>query len=201
MVLGILAGPSIHLWYLPFSLFTLLAFDVLRSKMNPPAMACGCALLSIVALATAAEWNAWFLEQSRPVAQYVHAANAVLIGVFLGYYRTLAVSVRSLLLLGIVAAISFATLPIPGFGVPYLIGVCVSAVVLLPDRRLPAWFNIQRLADCTLGIYLVHPFYLMLLHKLKPIWETGVPILAFVASAISICLIRSAFPNASRFAV
>ena len=199
---GILVGTSIHLWYMPFIFIILIIFDWLRDRITPRFIGYACAILAILIFITASDWRLWSLNLGAPFAQYAHAVNGALIGVFLAYYYTLPNLARSALLLIILALAAYlAVLPMPGVGVPYLLGISVSAAVLLFNRSLPGKINFNWLSECALGIYLIHPFCFMIVYKINLISGLSTPIVVFVASVVSVALLKRIAPNASKYAV
>lgn len=202
IIFGILAGPSIHLWFMPFIFFALLAFDWLRDRVTPRLIAYACAASAILIFIMASDWRPWSLKLGAPIAQYAHAANGILIGIFLAYYYALPKLARSALLLIILALAAYLSiLPVPGVGVPYLLGVSVSAAVLLLNRTLPARINFNWLSECALGIYLIHPFCFMIIFHTGLVSGLSMPFVVFFASSVSVMLLKRIAPSASKYAM
>jgi fucose 4-O-acetylase-like acetyltransferase len=198
MASGILAGSSIHLWYLPFIFLILVLFDRLRKWISAELLGYGCALAAIAVFVTSGLWGPWSREMGAPVAQYCQAIFGVLVGVFFGRYRVMSAPWRELLLL-ILIALTLGLYFVAGIGIPYIVGTTVAAVVLLHGVRLPERFNLEWLSASTLGIYLVHPFYLRLIGKVSDVEGMAYPILAFLLSALTIVLLRRYSPRAARY--
>ena len=202
IVTGILTGPSTHLWYMPFIFIMLLAFDWLRVRLSPRLIGYASAALAIIVFITAYTWRPWSLQVGAPYAQFAHALNGVLTGVFLAYYFNLPKFYRSVLLLvNLALAMYLAILPMPGVGIPYLLAISLSAVVLLYGRYQPKGINFNWLSECTLGIYLIHPFCFMIIYYFHIVDGAGVPLVVFVASTISVMLLKRVAPGFSKYAV
>lgn len=197
---GIFVGTKFHLWFMPFIFFTLIAFDWLRSRMTPRFIGYACSALAILIFASTSDWRPWSLKLGAPFAQYAHAINGVIIGIFLGHYYALPNLVRSLLLLIILALAAYLSiLPISGVGVPYFIGVSLSAAILLFNRHFPVEINFNWLSECTLGIYLIHPLFMMIIFHGKLVTGLSIPFVVFLASIISVMLIKRIAPSASKY--
>ncbi|MCR4303429.1 MAG: acyltransferase [Gallionella sp.] len=202
IISGVLAGPSIHLWYMPFIFITLSVFDWLKNRLTPCLIGYVCAASAILIFIMAPAWRPWSLQIGTPIAQYAHAVNGVLVGNFLAYYYAMLKPVRFALLLFILAMAAYLSiLPMPGIGVPYLLGIGISAAVLLFNRFHPAGININWLSECTLGIYLIHPFCYMIIFHTKLASGLNIPLVVFLMSFLLIILLKRILPNASKYAM
>lgn len=202
IISGIFVGTRVHLWFLPFIFFILIAFDWLRNRMSPRFIGYACSTLAILIFATASDWRPWALKLGAPFGQYADAVNGIIIGAFLAHYYYMPNLVRSLLLiiiLGLAAYLSM--LPMSGVGVYYFIGVSISAAILLFNLPLPAGINFNWLSECTLGIYLIHPFYIMIFSHSELVSRLSMPFVVFLASAISVILIKRIAPSVAKYTV
>lgn len=160
IIFGILSGTSIHLWYMPFIFIALVIFDRIQERFSPRTIAYASSVFAILIMGLAYVWRPWSLHVGAPIAQYAHALEGVFVGVFLAHYFDLPKFDRSALLLVILALALYLTiLPMPGVGIPYLLAIGISAAVLLANNNRAMGLNIGWLSECTLGIYLIHPFY------------------------------------------
>ena len=164
--LGLLRGPSIHLWYLPYAFAGTLVIRLLQ-RLSAPAPgvwaaalgATGCALLAAHSALVAA------FDPQPPFAQWWYGAPAIGIGFALGYLRNLAhrrASYSLLLATGVLAACAYAgSRSDNSTALSY--GVGLGLVLAASFARIPNLPVVSRLASLTLGIYLLHPFVLIML--------------------------------------
>lgn len=196
---GILAGTSIHLWYIPFILIMVTVFDFIKKYLNGVKLAYICLLLTLLMFGTAEYWRNPSSSLGAPYGQYLHATCAVLIGVFIGNSHDLpklflTCSIVLILLTTALVALSFQSL-----GLPYLIGTAIAALVLLPEWRINPKINVNSLSECTLGIYLSHPFWVLVLYKIGIEDNFYFPFFVFSLSAIFVLLFKRIFPKVSKF--
>jgi hypothetical protein len=160
-----------------------------------------CASLVVFLFITTGYWRSWSLSLGYPWAQYVHAINGVLIGVFFANSRTLPkpflVSYVSIILI----IIFIFTLSYSGVGMPYLIGIIATASVLLPQWNWHFDFKINELSECTLGIYLSHIFWIMVVKKFCFSIDQSLPFLVFSVSAITVWSFKKFAPKLSSYIV
>lgn len=184
-LLGILAGPSIHLWYLPFMFMVLMALELWRERSSHQAWlrAAGlCAWLGASLLVLFSLRVISVRDYPYPVAQYLQVAPAVLAGVVLRSWEAWPPQRRWVLVAPLAAGLAcLAVLPaIPGVTWAYLIGLPLVAWVLLRPHGV-RW-SAQGLADCSMGIYLVHPLLLMVLNKCGSMSWGFSPAILFLAA-------------------
>lgn len=178
---AILCGPSIHLWYLPFIFFALVAADVVKKIIPDKGIAYGGFTLAILMFIAAFAWRKTSLSWGYPWAQYAHAAPGVFAGLF--YMNISCISSRRRgLMIAVLLAAAASAIYYPGVGLPYLIGMAAYAVLTLwpVDRRFS--FDLLAISKCMFGVYLVHPFPLMIANKFKLLSGVMLPIVAFLAS-------------------
>ena len=141
---AVLYGTGVHLWYLPFIFIVCLLvgrFQGIKAEWVAAAMA--------LLLFFAAPW--WkdipFLE-NPPFPQYIHVLPAVLIGLA---FRSRAPALAVLVAL-VTAWVWYVPVPIS-----YIVGAfAVLAALVIKEMR----WNVQPVADCMFGVYLLHPMAL-----------------------------------------
>lgn len=154
---GILMGTSQHLWFLPFVFAVLFALNAFKQVVGPAVLFwCGVAI-SAAMLASVDFWRPVSLNWALPLPQWVHAAPAVFIGIAIGLAGRVG---RSAAFGGPIVAAGLAVAAMtksPGLSVTYPVGVAATAIVVLAGRKwLPANWSAQPVADCMLGVYLIH---------------------------------------------
>lgn len=179
----ILSTPSIHLWYLPYIFFWIVVIDNIKA-CHPIILASLAALLVSAMLISAPVWRQW--SYAPPFEQYMHAVPAIFVGVLFAACKGISL-MKKRILLGIVmvcAAVALV-LNVEGVGVTYAVGIFAS-LVLLRERSLIQKNNqIVYLSKLTFGIYLIHPFILLVLrHFGLDLWL--LPVLGFVISTACI---------------
>jgi fucose 4-O-acetylase-like acetyltransferase len=196
-IAGVLTGPSVHLWYMPFMFAVLVMIDRIRTRIDPrlPAILCGMAVVPI--LASAAYWRFWSFTVGAPWAQYLQSVAAVLLGFFLANNPFIPWSI-TVFLLTVAGSTALAIIFVPGIGIPYFIGISVTALCLFPDWTIRPRPLINRLAECTLGIYLSHPFWNFVVTTQAHLSGTVIPLVVFTLSTLSVFLLRRLFPHWAR---
>jgi hypothetical protein len=201
-IAGILAGPSIHLWYLPFAFATVVAVGVLKPVLSPRVLAFSAASVATALLIAMPIWRPESLDCGAPVAQYLHALPPVALGALLGLQRygrfervCLAVAIAALLL---VPALGF-----PDVGVPYLVGTALVAVALAASslQLFAPGLDLRPVSGAMLGVYLVHP---LALKAVKPLLQHAPPlgvVAAFALSTLFVLVVRKAAPRAAALTV
>ncbi|MES2699826.1 MAG: acyltransferase family protein [Pseudomonadota bacterium] len=154
----IFAGPSVHLWFLPFIFAVLVLLNVAKRRVSAQGVLLVAATLAAVVLAAASWWRPVAGEFPVPVPQWAHAAAAVLLGAAFGAAgrnrgKAATVIAGVIILAGLAALVVW---PAPGVTAAYLIGVagCTAAVAL--KQWVPERWNVQPVADCMFGVYLIH---------------------------------------------
>lgn len=195
IVSAILAGTSLHLWYLPFIFIFLVLLDLARKAIPEKALAYAFMAATLVFFLTTPYWRT--LQCALPLPQYLHASGAVFCGVVLANARTVprvALVAFTLLLL---SAIVLVGLPYSGVGLTYLVGISATAFVLMPDWNVNAPKWVLWVSECTMGIYLTHVIWIKAL-GLFGVPELAVPFIAFTLSLLSVGIFKKALPQVSR---
>ncbi|WP_022980371.1 acyltransferase family protein [Ideonella sp. B508-1] len=199
----LLAGPSIHLWYLPFTFFVLLAMDIWHRSVPGPAPAWA-GLLGVFAatalLLLAAQRVLMPASLEYPFAQYLQVLPAVLLGLSLRCWNTQPPWARWLSLAGVLPGLwGLVNHPVRGTSWPYLIGFPLGLLLLRPGTQYKVPWSATPLSRATLGIYLVHPLVLMSAAKLgflvrKPV----VILLVFLMAWAAVSGVHRLLPNLAR---
>jgi len=198
---GILAGTSIHLWYLPFIFFCMVGFDWIRTQVDARVLAVVCVVTAGLLLALSRFWREPSLDLIYPYAQYAHALSGVLIGVFLANCDVLSRRDRVLAVAALLLSIAMFSASLPGVGVPYLLGVAVTALALSPAWKGCIQFDVVWLSECTFGIYLSHIFWLRLIRSSSNIPELALPFVVFAVSAATVWMLKKGAPRVARYVV
>jgi peptidoglycan/LPS O-acetylase OafA/YrhL len=187
LLAGVLAGTSIHLWYLPFIFLVLSALDVLKAHVAQRSLSLAAGVLAAGLIATAPGWRPVTLQLSYPVLQWADALAPVLVGVFLlGAAELPSVARRTLsalIVLGALAVCAFEWI-----GVPFTVGIL--AVLLVSSRYTARLIRVdlRPLSDCTFGIYLLHPLVFAFLLEWDRVPEAWLPAAIFTISLLAVWL-------------
>ncbi|GAP33879.1 acyltransferase family protein [Piscinibacter sakaiensis] len=191
---AVLAGPSIHLWYLPFVFVLLCGLDWLRPRVDPRHLALAAGGLAVAGLAGAPWWRPWTLAQPYPFLQWADGAVPALAGVFLGLAGRLAPGPRRLLLaalLGVAALVA----PQPKVGIAFVVGLGACALIA-SDRAAGRWrIDLTPLSSLSFGVYLAHSLVLVLLLRQLPLQGAALPLATFALAAAGVALLRRAAPR------
>jgi surface polysaccharide O-acyltransferase-like enzyme len=198
----LLVGSSLHLWYLPFMFVVLLALDHLRMYTHILVFSCVGAVLATLMLTSFSLWREQSLELGAPWAQHLHALAGVFVGMF---FCGLGAMQKKARVVGLSVLLTSAAVAVPaaGLGLPYIVGILTAAVCLLTSFSNYFFSREQGevifgLAQCTFGVYLVHPFFLAAARKFGFLDGAIPPVIAFFLSFLAIYMFRRFLP---RFAV
>lgn len=141
----VLYGTGVHLWYLPFIFVVCLIVGRIRGL----AAEWIAALMVLLLLLVAPWWREFTFSGEPPIPQYLHVMPAVLIGLaFRSNYAALA---------ALVALAAALVWQVPGMSISYAIGgLAVFLALLIKEMK----WNVQPIADCMFGVYLLHPLAL-----------------------------------------
>jgi hypothetical protein len=156
-IAGILAGSSLHLWFMPAMFAVLVVFNETKRVVSAKGMFWSTLIAGALMLASTPVTANSILLVSAPFAQWMHAAPAVLLGAAFGL-RTLVLGGSAAWLVATCAALASAAFSgRPEISVTYPLGIGASAVVIAHGSRfMPPRLNVQGLARCSLGIFLCH---------------------------------------------
>lgn len=205
----ILSTPSIHLWYLPYIYLVLIAIDWIKTAFSKDSIGSFSGVIAAILLLSASIWRTF--EYPVPFGQYLHALPGVFIGIYLGYYFSIKVRHRKFILLLIIASILLTVcLTIKGVGIPYLLGLLPSLLLLKQDlftkserprlgnTRLTLTKNtikiIPSIASLMFGVYLVHSIFIVILRYLG-MNDYSLPLVAFILSLAFVFIVREKLPQ------
>lgn len=189
-LLGILAGTSVHLWFLPFIFLVLVALGRIKRHVRPPLAFLGSAVLLLAILGTAEIWRPMSQTWPQPLPQWIHAIGAVFAGAAIGLTaRADRLRIPGLAL--IAAALLIAIYQgVSGVALTYGLGIpLTTAAVFLGKHWWPARWSVQPVADCMMGVYLIHPILLSVAGVLA---AHGTLLQAAIAFLLSFALIFTA---------
>jgi len=192
---AILSTPSIHLWYLPFAFISIILID--RAKyINLQVTVFVALIVATFLLLTAYFWRQW--DYVPPLAQYIHATPAILMGLVFAIQSRLS-NIQRLFILFVILMITLSLFlsDLPGVSTPYIIGILASLVLLKEKTLLPHFRIIFALSRLTFGVYLLHPLVIFLL-KHFGINDFKLPILSFLISILVIHIVYSVVPEKLR---
>lgn len=188
----ILSTPSIHLWYLPFAFFCVLALDKIKNY-NHKMVAVVAALFFTILIASAPIWRQW--TYISPLGQYMHALPAVFIGITFSLYGQLESTIKRVVcILILLALFTIIYFNLPGIGETYTVGVLASLILLRKDSFLSKNKIIIQLSKLTFGVYLIHPLFLFVLRHFG-ISSVMLPMFAFSLSMLSIFIMFKVLPK------
>lgn len=197
LVAGVLAGPSIHLWYMPFIFMCLLALDVIKSHLSQSCIAIGGGVAAFFVLSTVSLWRPMSMGLILPLPQWMHASAAIFSGVFFLYFYQVPRFVGIALLLSILSAAVYAT-SVAGVGGPYLVGLLAGALIV--SKILEGFkFNFGFLSECALGVYFVHIFVILVFSKFGVAPGVLFPFAVFFVSVLVVLTARRLFPRLARY--
>jgi len=187
-----LATPSIHLWFLPFIFFSLIAIDKFRQLVFKEWGATLIGISAILSISLAPIWLEF--DYIPPLGQYAHAIPAVLIGVFFGIIDK--AKVKMLLITGIILSVLIMVFKQQsGIGIPYLVGLIPCYFFFFNSHVINNKGSLLlKISSATLGVYLIHIFVLMVLRKLG-IVGFSLPLFAFILSLLAIIFLKTFVPK------
>lgn len=193
-VLGVLAGTSIHLWFLPFMFAILVVLNGAKPRVSRTALLWMAVVAVSALLVTAPLWQEARDAWPRPVPQWAQALPAVLGGIVVGLAAGGAGTVALGILCAALTVAAFAD--VPGISVPYAIGAIALGLATLAGRmRLPPSYNVQPLANCMFGVYLIHPLALSAFNRLVGQATFTGAALAFLVSLFVVWMAQRAVPQ------
>lgn len=195
---GIMAGPSIHLWYVPFIFICLVTLDLVRNRAPGLLLSMTCGTLATAVIASTSLWRYPSLEMGYPLAQWTFSLAAVLFGAFLLYSNHAPTPARIILVFSFLIC-AYWMIPYRNIGLPYFLGSIASVVVTSKKFANFLPFDITYLSQNTFGIYLSHMLFVNLLVKVSTIRGPLLPITAFLASAVFVLSLRKALPRLARY--
>lgn len=197
-VTAVLAGPSFHLWFLPFAaLILVLATQISRLSglLQPLTMAiCGAAGFGL--LFTSASWFPLFWDLPAPMTQWGHAIPAALLGIFVA---SIIRGGGNTLLAGVVCiwpALIARQFGISSIELAYYAGFFAIALAMILSRFWPRNLCVQPIADCMFGVYLTHIITLAIAARLVERGSIAQVAIAFALSLAGVWAARRFVPLA-----
>lgn len=191
--LGLFAGTSIHLWFLPFMFAVLFVLNRFKypSFRVPLFVAANVAMLAL----TSPLWKDQPGLAQAPVGQWLHASAAVCAGIAIGLSRG---SVRMTVVTAALIAVAVASLWFqadPLFSpLAYSVGLSALLIALFVPVRWPANLNVAPLSACMMVVYLMHPLALTVFNVVLGKGTFATSLAAFVACSIATFVLREAAP-------
>jgi len=158
---SLLVGPFVHLWFLPFlllaSLLVMPAGKLVRTERGVQVASVGLAVLG-----AAAFWISSRAGLPVPFAQWISGVPSFAFGLLVGLAMTFGGAIWPMLAMAAMCGAGFALL-----GEVWTLQPLIAAVLLWGMWQLPLQGRIlPHLGQVAFGIYLVHPFFLLLCFKL-----------------------------------
>ena len=186
LISGILTGPSYHLWYLPLIFILSVVTNFAKRHMAQNLFFAITLSCCIIMLTTSPVWITIASDIQSPFSQYLHILAPLLAGLVLGLHRTYRMGFAapaSLIFL------SLTSIKSPGVGLPYAIGLAsVWAASSVNFQKI----DIRNVSSCMLGVYLIHPFFILVHYYIG--LEIGIvsAAFAFTLSFLTIYTLRLA---------
>jgi peptidoglycan/LPS O-acetylase OafA/YrhL len=158
---SLLVGPFIHLWFLPFVLVASLCVQpVGRRVQSVRDIMLGSAVLAV--LGVAAFWVSDTAGFPMPLPQWISSLPSFGYGLLAGFAVAFGGAVWPMLAMVGLCGVSFALL-----GELWVLQPLIAAVLIWGAWRLPVQGRVlPHLGQVAFGIYLTHPFFLLVCFKL-----------------------------------
>lgn len=184
---SLLIGPSIHLWYLPFTVIGLWLLSHLSASVSTRESVIW-ASIGLAAISAVAYWLHDLHVLPDPFSQWAGSTGAALFGFLIGRSRPLGASIVPLALFTGLASLYW----IFGDGgwPPYvLVGILVFFAAINFKSSIP---YAKKLGVISFGIYLIHPLVMWVWFRLLPSTsgEVSGAIAVFVLSALATLALR-----------
>ena len=192
----IITSSSIHLWFLPFIFIVLCSIDIFKKLINTNHKYIVCTLsafFSMVLIVTSPIWRTYLLP--IPLAQYVHVAAAVFMGVFLSCSHGVPKSlVLSLIVMLISSMLWMTSLNQPAIGVSYLVGFIPCILLLAKESFFGKNPLVLFVSSMSFGVYLSHMFWVMILRHLD-VTGFSLAIASFLLSILCVWMMKRYLPK------
>lgn len=193
--MALLMGTGAHLWFLPYLFVVLLALGAAKRRLPPELLFWLAAALAAALLATSGWWRGSSYTLPLPVPQWLQASPAVFAGIALGLAGHM--GKRSLAGIALVAGgLAVALVQrTSGVALPYAISLpLTAAAVHLGDNQVLRRLQVQPVADCMFGVYLVHLITLPIASRLVGFHSLAAVALAFVIALAGVWAARRLVP-------
>jgi len=191
IAMGLLAGPSIHLWYLPFMAAALAIIGALKERLEQKAVALLAVAMLPLTLAALHFGHDAADAAGLPLPQWLHAITPFVIGMICGANSKGMPRLRlvaAMLLVG--ALILWRELSVVQF-LAGLVLIEIAGTIRWNDER------VNRLAGLMMGVYLVHPLALTVFRPIEPYSQAAFVLAAFGASALGTMMAARITPDLS----
>lgn len=196
---ALLAGTSLHLWFLPAMFLALWGLNLMKPHVKPVYLFWISFPLTCLMLAFFAVWEPYLMRIEAPYYQWLHAAPALLAGIALGTVAHTRYN-QNVIYLGLLVACMLAlTTQRPFLGITYTIGLGGTVLVLIMSNKLAdlRW-SVQPIADCMMGVYLSHVFWIMVFNRITGRESYLTALCAFGAALLTVWIARRKIPAARR---
>jgi len=197
IVAGVLASPSIHLWYLPYAFFVLVVTDLVKLRVPVVSFSLVCGFASSMMLFLTHFWRPSSIAEGYPWAQYIHGLAAIFFGLFLANYaRMNKVVLILLVVLNVVSTVFY--LETKNCGIEYTVAYSVLSLIVLfgGSIKLARTSILFGVSQCSFGVYLVHMLVFSVLakvfHSSDSLWF---PSISFVFSLLLVWIARRIAPK------
>ncbi|ARN81484.1 hypothetical protein B1812_10835 [Methylocystis bryophila] len=180
-LLKILAGTSIHLWYIPYVVLITITMSIaINLTSRKIVFACSTAAFFIVIPWISFGWIPG-AELYPPLPQYIQALPAALLGIMFGSSQN--GSLPRSFVIALLAALLIAGWTCPlAFGFQDALAAVLLLGALATRSNTQGSSSLRILSRLTYGVYLVHPFFLSVSRKLLSSSDTLVAVYACTAS-------------------
>ncbi len=157
---SLLIGPYIHLWFLPFVMLAMVLVQPIgRLITGPRALALAC--VALVAVSLPLFWAHYALPLPEPLPQWAFALPLYVYGLLVAYAHQMGRAAWPLLAMGVISIWGYAL-----SGQPWALQALIAALGFEAFWRLPLRHRLlPALGKVAFGIYLMHPFFMLVLWK------------------------------------
>jgi hypothetical protein len=171
----ILTGPSIHLWFLPFASIVVLLVGPARKVATAPV---------VIATSLIAFYIISRFATPVPLAQWLFVLPSFAFGLVLSRSWTFAAAA---------CVVAWAWFMGWTSGVlQFAIAISVTSATMVLYR--PATWLTMWMRDASLGVYLVHPFFLSILSRLGVADPFALAVTGILASAFFVAILKPRLP-------
>lgn len=183
----ILIGPEIHMWFLPF-VFLASGFVLAAKRLVQTPRGFTLWLLLAIGFSTVSYLIHNWLSPPDPFAQWTFAIPPFLLGLIMAHARD-----RKLVWPEVLFIISVSGLTWAAGATEGVLQLLIAWPILRLFWSIPVpWDWLTKLGALSFGIYLIHPFFMLVMFKFAPALEATVPgvMLVFAASAAAVAILQ-----------
>ena len=195
----LLAWPAIHLWYIPFIFFAGLGASLAFMVIGPIQTQSNAALALVVSLGLLLLLLIVVPPLPSPADQMLSAIPTIGLGLVYGYVLSMESSRKRLRWFVTISSLVAASCVPIWFSGDHIAAIAYaggSIMMLLFTVFLPRYRLLVRLSSLTLGIYLAHPFAMLVLWKFL---GTGLPHWAFALATLLLATLTAWVMHQIRF--